>query len=72
MYRIGDISTGIKVKPLPLKGHVFLPPHPILRASYGPDNCENGKKSALTITTDTKPTGTATLSNSTIIYAVRQ
>jgi hypothetical protein len=28
------------------------------------------KKSALTITTDTKPTGTATLSNSTIIYAM--
>ena len=26
MYRIGDISTGIKVKPLPSKGLVFLPP----------------------------------------------
>ena len=28
------------------------------------------EKRALTITTDTKPTGTATLSNSTIIYAM--
>ena len=70
MYRIGDISTGIKVKPLPSKGPVFLPPILFLEHPTALIIVTLVKKSALTVTADTKPTGTATLSNSTIIYAM--